>query len=58
MDNNLLWDKLNEHFGHNVVIARYGDVNDPASVCLECEDCCEVILDAELYTLYEKDEEE
>lgn len=51
MRDNYLWDKLAEHFGHDVRISVYGDVDDPADVCLECEDCNEVILDAELYTL-------
>lgn len=48
---NLLWDKLLQHRGHNVVIVLYGDANNPANVTLECEDCNEVILDAELYTI-------
>ena len=51
MRDNYLWDKLAEHFGHDVRISVYGDVDDLADVCLECEDCNEVILDAELYTL-------
>lgn len=51
MNDKVLWDKLKEHFGHKVRIAIYGDENDPADVCLECDDCGEVVLDAELYTL-------
>ena len=46
-----LWDALNEHFGHDVKIVRYGDTHSPADVCLECESCGAVILDAEIYTL-------
>jgi len=46
-----LWDKLLAHRGHHVNIVTYGDVNNPADVCLECEDCGEVLIDAELYTL-------
>ena len=42
--------------GHNVGIVSYGDPGDPADVCLECEDCGEVILDAELYTLSAREE--
>ena len=49
--NNLLWETLLKHKGHNVRIVTYGDPDDPADVCLECEDCGEVILDAEIYTL-------
>ena len=57
MDNNMiLWDKLLEHQGHSVSIAAYGDPDDPEDVCLECEDCGEVILDAGLYTLCARSE--
>ena len=49
--NNALWDALKKHFGHQVTIAVYGDEDDPDDVCLECEDCNEVILDADIYTL-------
>lgn len=49
---NLLWDALANHYGHHVEIVKYGsDENDPSDVCLECTDCNEVILDAEIYTL-------
>ena len=47
----ILWNLLLQHRGHNVVIAVYGDPADPADVCLECEDCNEVILDGEIYTI-------
>lgn len=47
----LLWDMLLQHRGHNVAIVSYGDYDDPEDVCLECEDCGSVILDAELYTI-------
>lgn len=56
MDNLLLWNTLYKHRGHKVVIATYGDLDNPADVCLECEDCSEVILDAELYTLCAREE--
>lgn len=48
---NLLWDLLLAHRGHKVSIVTYGDCGNIADVCLECDDCGEVILDAELYTL-------
>lgn len=51
MDNLLLWNELLKHRGHNVSIVSYGDFDNPADVCLECEDCGEVVLDAEIYTL-------
>ena len=48
---NLLKEKLMEHRGHNVVIVTYGDYNNPQDVCLECQDCNAIILDAENYDL-------
>lgn len=48
MDNELLWNKLAAHIGHDVEIVTYGNGMD---ICLECLDCGEIILDAELYTL-------
>ncbi len=41
---NVLWSTLLAHWGHNVRIAVYGNPDDPVDVCLECEDCDEVIL--------------
>lgn len=46
-----LWDILLKHKDHNVSIVTYGDPDAPADVCLECVDCGEVVIDAELYTL-------
>lgn len=54
--NKLLWDILAKHFGHHVVIAKYGDTGDPEDVCLECEDCYEVLLDAKNYTTCARDD--
>ena len=53
MDNydEVLWDALREHLGHNVEIVSYGDRDNPVDICLECTDCHEVVLDAEIYTL-------
>lgn len=47
----LLWNMLLKHRGHTVSIVSYGDFDNPADVCLECEDCGEVILDADIYTI-------
>ena len=47
----LLWKLLLAHRGHRVSIVSYGDPADPANVSLECEDCGEVILDAEINTI-------
>lgn len=54
----MLWDALLAHHGHNVTIACYGETLDdePMNVSLECEDCNEVILDAEIYTLAPRSE--
>ena len=51
--NNILWDILSKHYGHRVVIAKYGHGNpdESADICLECEDCNEVLLDAGVYTI-------
>lgn len=42
--NQMLWDMLKSHIGHQVCIAAYGDTDDPMDICLECEECGEVIL--------------
>ena len=49
--NQMLWDMLKSHIGHQVRIVAYGDTDDPMDICLECEECGEVILDAEIYTV-------
>lgn len=49
--NNLLWNILKEHAGHQVEIAIYGNPDDPADICLEDMDTNEVILDAADYTI-------
>lgn len=48
--------RLERHAGHHVVIVKYGSWDDPADIALECEDCNEVILDAELYDIIGKEE--
>ena len=55
--NTMLWNALLKRRNHKVSIVSYGDWNNPADVCLECEDCGEVILDAELYTLQARNSE-
>lgn len=54
----MLWKKLLAHYGHHVEIAVYGDPKNPDNVSLECEDCNEVILDAEIYTICERNKPE
>jgi hypothetical protein len=36
------YQKIKDHFGHNVVIAQYGE---GANFAIECEDCNEVLVD-------------
>lgn len=53
----LLWDILKAHIGHDVHIVAYGDKDDPANISLECDDCNEIILDAEIYTICAREDE-
>ena len=53
----ILWNILLKHKNHRVEIATYGDKNNPADVCLECMDCNEVLLDAEIYTICAREDE-
>ena len=40
------YEELERHVGHNIVCVRYTDENNVVyNVSLECEDCCEVLLD-------------
>ncbi len=58
-DDMLLWNLLKKHTGHEVHVVLYGDNNgNIADVCLECEDCNEVILDSEIYTLAARNDKE
>lgn len=49
--NTVLWNKLKAHIGHDISIVLYGNADDPANICLECNDCNEVLIDAGIYTL-------
>ena len=51
-----LWDILKEHRGHHVEIAVYGDWDSPVSITLEDMDTNEIILDAGLYTLIDRED--
>ena len=40
------YNTLKEHIGHKIVCVGYGPPGkEPANVAVECEDCCEVLLD-------------
>ena len=42
-----MYEKLRNHIGHNIVCVAYGDINNPVDICIECEDCNEVLVSAE-----------
>lgn len=46
---NHMYNKLKNHIGHSIVCVAYGDEKNPADICIECEDCCEVLVSAEDY---------
>lgn len=48
-EENWLAEKLRPHIGHNLVCVRYGSADAPADICVECEDCREVLVSAEDY---------
>ena len=48
------YDKLRAHIGHNVVCVAYGKENEePVDICIECEDCNEVLVSAEILDIEE-----
>lgn len=47
MMNNWMAKKLLPHVGHEISCVTYGDSEDPADVCIECEDCCSMLVSAE-----------
>lgn len=44
---NGVYEKLRHHIGHDIQCVAYGDINDPVDICIECCDCCEVLVSAE-----------
>ena len=46
---NMMYELLKNHIGHNIVCVAYGDINDPDDICIECEDCNEVLISAETF---------
>lgn len=47
----ILGEVLKEHIGHNVRIVSYGDKDIPQDICLECEDCQEILISTESFEL-------
>lgn len=52
-DNNLLYELLSNHVGHDISIVNYGH---GINMSLECNDCGCVIFDSDVYDLCSIDE--
>lgn len=46
---NYIYEKLKNHIGHKLICVTYGDVKNPDDICIECEDCNEVLISAESF---------
>lgn len=46
---NYMYEKLKEHIGHDIVCVAYGNIDNPNDICIECEDCNEVLISAETF---------
>lgn len=46
---NQMYELLKNHIGHNVVCVTYGDESNPSDICIECEDCNEVLISSESF---------
>lgn len=46
---NHIFKTLKSHIGHNISCVAYGDINNPHDICVECKDCCEVLISAESF---------
>ena len=50
MFENYIYEKLRPHIGHNISCVAYGkDKEDPVDICIECEDCNEVLISTETF---------
>ena len=53
---NHMFEKLKPHIGHRIACVAYGEsLDDIADICIECEDCCEVLVSAEDYGFEDED---
>lgn len=50
---NFMFEVLKPHIGHKLSCVQYGEPDDVRDICIECEDCHEVLISAETF-----DEEE
>ena len=53
-----MYERLLSHVGHEVVVAYYGEMPEPANVAIECETCHEVIVDQDREVEEEKPDEQ
>ena len=49
-----MFEKLKNHVGHKIVCVTYGDTDNPQNICIECEDCNEILVSAETFDMNEK----
>jgi hypothetical protein len=42
-----MYEKLKPHIGHNIVCVGYGNETELIDICIECEDCNEVLISSE-----------
>ena len=50
MNKNYIYEQLRPHIGHNIACVAYGqNKEDPVDICIECEDCNEVLISAETF---------
>lgn len=49
MERSWMYNKLKPHLGHNIVCAYYGSIDNPVDICIECEDCGEILLSVESF---------
>lgn len=45
----MVYNLLKRHMGHDIVCVAYGDMNNPDVICIECEDCNEVLISSESF---------
>ena len=46
---NFMREKLKPHIGHDIVCVAYGNKENPFDICIECENCGEVLVSAETF---------
>ena len=46
--------ELAKHYAHEIVVAMYGNHDNPIGYAVECMDCYEVVIDDEAYAQLER----